>query len=377
MVAGQPLTIAHVLVPAPYGGLERVVCTLARAQQAAGHRVGVVAVVERVSGHPFLELVADAGVAVHVHAAAGRAYGSEYRQMKGLCARLRPDIIHTHGYRADVVDGRAARTCGVRTVSTVHGYTGNDWKNRFYEYVQNRAHRHFDAVIAVSKPQVARLTAAGVGASRIRHIPNAWSGDASGLDRAEARRRLGYDGDAYVIGWVGRLSPEKGADILLDALRSVPADDRTVVSMLGSGRDLEALRQRAAASGLGDRVVWHGAVAEAGRFFPAFDLFVLSSRTEGTPMVLFEAMAAGVPVVAAAVGGVPCVVGSDEAWLVEPESPTALAAAIRAAMADPEEASRRAAAARLRLRSAYDVETWVDRHDSVYRAVMNGERSAP
>ena len=113
-----------------------------------------------------------------------------------------------------------------------------------------------------------------------------------------------------------------------------------------------------------------GQIADAARLIPAFDVLVLSSRTEGTPIVLFEAMAARVPVVATAVGGVPDVVGEREALLVPPDRPDALARAIASVREDPGSARARAAAAATRLATEYAVGPWVERYAAVYRGVM-------
>jgi glycosyltransferase involved in cell wall biosynthesis len=141
--------------------------------------------------------------------------------------------------------------------------------------------------------------------------------------------------------------------------------------VIGDGPDVEQLRERSASLGFGARVRWHGAVPGAGGLMAAFDAFVLSSRTEGTPMVLLEAMAAGVPVVATTVGGVPDVVSGGEALLVPPEAPASLAAALRTLLLDPAGARERAAAARARLQ-AFDAGLWLDRYDAVYRQVARG-----
>jgi glycosyltransferase involved in cell wall biosynthesis len=200
----------------------------------------------------------------------------------------------------------------------------------------------------------------------LRIIPNAFEDGAARKDRACARRMLGIGDDEFVVGWVGRMSREKGADVLLESL-AVLRDRSVRASMIGDGPDRPMLEARARALGIADRITWHGVVPEAQRLFAAFDAFVLSSRTEGTPIVLFEAMAAGVPIVTTDVGGVPDVVGMDEALLVSPEDPTALADGIRAVRRDPTAAARRVCAARIRLEQGFGVQPWLERYEQIYR----------
>ncbi|MDX1577291.1 MAG: glycosyltransferase, partial [Gemmatimonadota bacterium] len=151
--------------------------------------------------------------------------------------------------------------------------------------------------------------------------------------------------------------------------------------VVGDGPDLAAQRDRVAGLGLSDRVTWHGVVPDAGRYFRAFDALCLSSRTEGIPVVLFEAMAAGVPVVATRVGGVGEVLDQESAWLCPPEDPEALRAGVRAALLDADAAREKAAAARSRLQEDYGVESWLDRYETLYRTVSEvgggGDEGAP
>ena len=111
---------------------------------------------------------------------------------------------------------------------------------------------------------------------------------------------------------------------------------------------------------------FHGNVPGAARMLAAFDMLALSSRTEGTPMVLLEAMAAGVPIVATAVGGVPDILSAGEASLVAPNDPRALAAALDATLADTSLAQSRASAARERVAREFDHATWLDRYEQIY-----------
>lgn len=364
------LTVLHVAAPARVGGLERVVRSLCAGHRARGHRVHLLAVVdEGEEDHPLVPPLTEAGVGVRLLAIRSREYLREREVMRELCGSIRPDVVHTHGYRPDLVDGSVARALGIPTVTTVHGFIRGSWKGRLYEWLQRRSYRRFDAVAAVSRPQVDELAAAGVSPARIHHVPNAWAVHAPPLHRDEARARLGIPADAFHVGWVGRLGREKGADVLLDAL-ALLGDVPAVVSIVGAGKEEPALRARAAELGVADRVRWHGMVAEAGPLFSGFDAFVLSSRTEGTPIALFEAMEAGAPVVATAVGGVPDVVSPAEALLVPPEAPAALAEAVRGVWRDPAAAAERARAARARLYTVFGAGPWLDRYEEIYRQVQ-------
>ncbi len=364
------MLILHVVAPAEIGGLERVVAMLAPGQARAGHDVHVAAVVDTSCVEPpLLSTLAD-GVTTHAIALPARAYGRERAAVKELCRRLRPDIVHTHGYRPDVVDSGVPRRLGIPTVTTVHGFTGGGFRNRLYERLQRRAYRSFDAVVVVSGPLATQLRRERVPADRIHVIQNAWRETTPPLDRGMARRALGVSAEGFRIGWVGRLGREKGPDVLLDGLVHL-TDLPLSVSIVGNGAEQRSLRARAERLGVERIVQWHGLVPDVGRLFAAFDVFVLSSRTEGTPMVLFEAMAAGVPIVAARVGGVPDVVSSSDATLVPPADPVALAKAIRAICRDPGVASGRARRARERLYADFTLPPWIARYDAIYRRVSN------
>jgi glycosyltransferase involved in cell wall biosynthesis len=267
---------------------------------------------------------------------------------------VRPIALHTHGYRADVGSLGIAKSVGAGSVSTVHGFTGGSRRNRTYERMQVWALRRIDAVVAVSRPLADLLESRGVSSGRLHIVPNAWSPLSAALPRDEARRRLGL-GDAIHFAWLGRLTREKGADVLL---RSIPALPPNVqISFIGDGRERSSLVALANELGVADRVVWHGLVPDAGRLLPAFDGYVLSSRTEGTPIALFEAMAARIDVV-----------GNEDAVLVPSEEPLALATAIQSIVDENASAMTRTEAAARRLEQQFGVAPWLDAYENVYRA---------
>ncbi|MBD0318958.1 MAG: glycosyltransferase [Gemmatimonadetes bacterium] len=366
------LSIVHILDPAPAGGLESVVHGLACGQLRVGHRVRVLAPRgAQGEAHPFLEPLRRAGVPFDLLELPPRGYLAERRRVAELLCEHRPHVVHTHGYRPDLLDASVARGLGIPVVTTVHGSSRMGGVTRLYEWMQWRAFRRFDGVVAVSRPLGASLEAAGV--RRVSVIPNALAGGGERPGRAAARAALGVNEQgAPLIGFVGRLIPAKGADLFLEALAAV-RDLPWRASVVGDGGDRPMLEALAARLGIADRVRFHGAVDSAGALFAAFDLFVLSSRTEGTPMVLLEAMDARVPVVAARVGGVPDVVGPREALLAPPLDVPALSAAVRAALGDCEAARARAEDAARRVAAEFGAERWLARYEDVYRGIQRTE----
>lgn len=361
------MRVLHLLAPAPFGGVERVVESLAAEQARAGHDVHVAAVLdEGVTGHILLRSLESLGVHTHALPVAARAYRHERRLIRRLCLSTRPDIVHTHGYRSDVLHGSVARKLGIATVTTSHGFIEGGWKNGLYLRLQRRAFRRTDAVVAVSRPMAAVLRTAGIAEHRLHCIPNGWTDSIRFLDRAAARNVLHIDEHAFCFGFIGRIGIEKGPDTFIDAVAQL--DDGAAV-LIGDGRLRAGLMERTA-SRAPSRVAWAGALENAGTLMQAFDVLVLSSRTEGTPIVLLEAMAAGVPVIATRVGGVPDVVSEEEAVLVAPEDSPALAAAMQSVMRDPASARRRAEAATRRLHTEFSAQHWLDRYDHVYRACV-------
>lgn len=361
--------VLHVLAPGQFGGLERVVERLVQAQAESGRPVGVLPVLDTgASEPPFLDRLRKVVEIIPVVVPA-RAYRREQHLLGAVFGRWEPAVVHTHGYRPDVLARGPARRHGCALVSTTHGFTGGGIKNRLFEWLQCRSLRHFDAVVAVAAPMKPRLIAAGIPPANLHVIPNAWTpGEAVPLERSQARAALSLGDGEFVLGWVGRLGREKGLDIAIRALALLPSAAPATLLVIGSGPEEEGLRALAGTLGVAARVKWAGALNEAGNLFSAFNLFLISSRTEGTPMVLFEAMAARVPVIATRVGGIPDVTGS-EASLVPPEDPEALAAAIQAAREDPAAASRRAAAAQARL-AEFDQGGAREKYDRVYEAAL-------
>ena len=360
------MRIVHLLAPAPFGGLESVVRALASGQQARGHDVTVVTTIDP-GEHPFCTAARADGLSVVEVTTSGRAYARERKEVSTLLARLSPHVVHSHGYRPDALHLGRARRAGAATVSTLHGFTSGDWKMRLYERLQLSALRQADAVVAVSTGVERRAIGARIPRDRVHLIRNAYARTES-ASRDDARITLGIPLDAVAVGWIGRLSPEKGPDVAVEAIARMTCP--ATLHVIGDGADRNALDSRIASLSVGSRVRFHGALPNAGRLVRAFDVLLLSSRTEGTPMVLLEAMAAGVPIVATAVGGVPDVLPGGAALLAPNEDTSALAAALDATLTDRAASAVRAVRAGEVLDERFGLDPWLDRHDALYASVV-------
>lgn len=354
-----PGTVLHVIAPAPFGGAETVVRALATGLRERGVTISVLAAVNT-PAHPFVAALRNAGFEPAI-SSGGRM--KQIRAIRALKRDGRARIVHSHGYRSDVLARLANRDGGSALISTVHGFTGGGLRNLFYERLQRGVLRGFDAVVAVSGPLKSDLVGHGVAPERVHLIPNALP-PGSVLPREIAREHLGLPASASVIGWVGRLSEEKGPDLALEALNALERID-WIAAFIGSGPLERELRARALDSPIASRVRWLETQPNAGELMAAFDVLMCSSRTEGTPMVLLEAMAAGVPIVATAVGGIPDLLEHGvRGRLVPPGEPRALARALEEILGS----SHRIETAIGGASAMYS--EWLSKYESVYREVL-------
>ena len=361
-------SVIHLVSPAEVGGLESAVHVLAAAQRARGHDVRVLASIGapnaatawisglRASGVPVLPLVSSR-----------IDYVAHWRRIKQECVAYAPDVVHTHGYRADVLGADAARAAGCRTVTTVHGFKSGAWKHRMYEHVQRRAFVRFDAVVAVSRG-IADELHHRLEPGRLHVVPNAFATRYEIVAREEARAALGLPPSEFRVGWVGRLSYETSADLAIRALSHDSAAG-VMLSIIGDGAARKQLERRASTLGVADRIAWHGVRYDAPALLRAFDALVISSRTEGAPIVLLEAMAAGVPIIATRAGAVADIVCDEHALLVPPEQPAAIAHAIDTVRHGQRAARYRAWRAAQRVASQFSIDPWLDHYERIYDAV--------
>ena len=291
--------------------------------------------------------------------------------------RQRAQIVHLHTGRANWLGGLAARLVGVPAVSSrrMERQVKRNWRTRLlYRHLLQR-------VVAISPAVESCLLAAGVPAERLQIIPEGVERSRLQPDkgRTATRSALGAEPEDVVVLALAALVRRKGLDVLLDALALLAAErQRPRVWIAGDGPERAALTAQIAALGLGDQVQLLGQRLDAPDLLAACDLFVLPSRQEGLGVSALEAMAVGRPVVASAVGGLGfSVVAERTGLLVPPEDPSALAAALRRLLRDPELRARLGAAGPKRVAEGFLAEQMVAAHDQLYRSVLDEWRGKP
>src|SRR6056297_3528152 len=254
----------------------------------------------------------------------GRIDGRAIAQTIRYCRRHQVRIWHAHDYKTNLIGLIARRFHPMQLVTTAHGWGEDAGPMRLYYWLEKRFWiPRYDRAIFVSPALAETCRLAGTSAARSRLIENAIDTDQFVRRRSVSEAKATQSGigdDELVIGALGRLSPEKGFDRLIEAfvqLRQRGLQARLRIA--GEGPARAALEKRIAASGHADRIELLGFCADTRAFLERLDLFVLSSLREGLPNALLEAMAMEVPVVATRVGGVPRVVRhGTNGLLVEP-----------------------------------------------------------
>jgi len=279
-------------------------------------------------------------------------------------------MINSHNFKGQLFGWIGATLWRLPMVSTQHGFTPRSRKQRFYTWLSLQLCRTstVDTVVCVAE-SIARIHRdAGVSEAKLQVIPNGLpeSCEAHAKDGGGAAQP---DGAPWLAAYVGRLSSEKGPDLFLDTLIPVcQRQPRVHAVMLGEGPEREALQQRIDAAGLGGRITLPGFQRDMRGWMKRLDALVISSRTEGTPMILLEAMQDGVPVVAFGVGGIPDVIEhGHNGLLARPLATTELGEHLEALLQDPEQADELVARARQTQRQRYHLPTLAQRWAQVYR----------
>lgn len=367
------LKILHLSAPTALAGAERVMLNFLQHYDTSTFTVRVASYLNHQRmDNSFTETLVQLGISHDKIPIGNTNLIWQVRQTVDTIKRHDIDVLHTHGYRSDFAGLIAARIAGIPIVSTVHGWTPVSLKLLGYQMLDRFCLRRFDRVICVSSRLQEEFNRLGINAERLVYLPNAVSLPKKSLcQRDTARQQLGISSAEKIIVAVGRLSPEKGLDILFAAYaHQFGVDSGVRLILVGDGPQLAELKLNASQLGIGERVLFAGFCADVASYYVAADLYVMSSHTEGFPMSLLEAMAWELPVVATAVGGIPDIVqDSNNGYLVPSGGVEQIAAAMGKILNNRKLAERMGQMAHRTVAERFAVEKWARSLERVYSDV--------
>jgi glycosyltransferase involved in cell wall biosynthesis len=315
-------------------------------------------------------------------------------ELKQVLIDRKIDILIANGYKARGVSCMLPKSLRIPILTVSRGWTTENLKIRFFNLIDRWFHRLADHVIAVSDGQAAKVIRFGTPPERVMVIHNAIRTERFDVPPDPLLREKllamfpnttanditndhSQSKPLFLLGAAGRLSPEKGFDLLINAVKII--HDRAFpigLVIFGEGFLREVLEEQVKSLGLQDCVQLPGFTDELDRVLPHFDIFVQSSHTEGLPNVLLESMAARTPVVATNVGGTPEVVEEGVTGLmVPPNNAEQLADAICRLLAEPEKLPVMGTAARERVQTLFTFENQADRYyELLCKFCARGER---
>jgi glycosyltransferase involved in cell wall biosynthesis len=329
------MVIAHLLSSFQVGGQERVALDLAARQRARGHRVLAVSLAPPPDG-PLAEELRRAGIGAHTVPKRGSSVDPTLPMRLGaLLRREGVTVVHAHNPQPLIYGGLAAKLAGAAMIQTRHGVAHHSARQ---DWLVRQATKLADACVFVSRELATTLDGTGQTPGRSWVIEN-------GVDlarffpdvaaRRAVRAELGIPESAMVVGTVSRLVASKNVPGLLRAIWPLLGDQVHLV-VVGDGPDRQNVEQLVVFGEKAPYVHLLGARSDVARLLRAFDLFALFSQTEGHPIVVLEAMATALPVLATPVGGIPGILDEgDTGFLVPTDDEDALRAKLTELLAVP------------------------------------------
>ena len=324
----------------------------------------IVATYQRGPGESPLAVTAkNAGLSVFTISERRRWDTKVFPQLRQMIAQCQPDILESRNVKSHFLVRMLGLHRKCRWVAWNHGYTATNWLDRGYSQLDRWSLRGAYRVVTVCGPFADKLESRGIDRDRITVLHNSVKPFvAPPLEQVRrVQHSLGLQDEAVILA-VGRLSYEKG---IADLLRAVAVLSNTKgvpnfrLVLVGDGPEREALARLASRLGIEGRLTMAGFQRDTKPYYSLATLMAVSSHTEGSPNVVLEAMATGLPIAATAVGGIPEILEDGVTGLmVPPRNPDAMADAILRILTDPEMRLRLGAAARLRAESNFTPEVY-------------------
>ncbi len=336
--------ILYIITQSEWGGAQRYVFDLAiNLQKSQGHEITVAT---GGNGQLFDRLEAKKLTTVRlkhlVRSISPMADLRAYFEIKKLLHHTNPDIVHLNSSKVGLLGSLAAARVGIKKIIyTAHGFVFNEplpfWKKWLYKKIELASSKHVNKIITVSDYDRRTGIKAGINPYKLITIHNGIDPKINFLTKNEARTKF-FNTPIHpfthspLIGCIANFYPTKGLDILIQAMKNIDAS----LVIIGEGREEKKLKLQVISYKLQEKIFFLGHVDNASQYLKAFDLFVLPSRKEGLSYTLLEAVAAGVPIVATAVGGTPEVITDRvNGYLAEPENINDLTDKIKQTLAKP------------------------------------------
>lgn len=353
-----------------YYGAENMLLNLCASQESAGCRNSLLLFYNvHVPNVEFYERARRRGISVRMVHCKGRADMNAVRQIQDYIQEDAIDLVHTHGYKADLYGYVAAKRAGKPLVATCHNWVGGTAALGIYNRLDRLVLKRFNAIAAVADAVRERLLASGIVPARIKTIANGI--DVEAFERSQSVPAPEISG-GKIIGVVARLDLQKGFEFLFSAVRELSRSFPGIkVVISGEGPDRQAIEQMIERDGLRNSVVLAGQQSDMPGVYAAMDVFVLPSLNEGLPMTVLEAMAASRPVIATRVGAVPRVVRDGETGLlVNPGDAAALRDAIARLLTDPDLCQRMSTQAHDWVQRNFTSEVMARQYRTMYDQVL-------
>src|SRR6476646_10763315 len=354
-----------------YYGAENMLLNLCASQEKAGCQNSLLLFYNvHAPNVEFYERARRRGLSVRMVHCQGRADWRAVRQIEEYIEEDGIDLLHTHGYKADLYGYVAARRCRKPIVATCHNWVGGTAALGIYNHLDRMALKRFNALAAVSATVAQRLLDSGVPAEKIKTIANGI--DVERFEQAQPLPTLAFDEGDKVVGMVARLDLQKGFEYLLKAVCELRSGFPTLkVVIVGEGPDRRAIEDMIQQYGLQSNVTLAGQQSDMPGVYASMNVFVLPSLNEGLPMTILEAMAASKPVIATNVGAVPIVIKDGETGLlVDPGDADGLRNALARLLSDPDRCRRIGAAGHDWVSRNYTSEAMALKYRQMYDEVL-------
>jgi glycosyltransferase involved in cell wall biosynthesis len=370
------MKVLHIISSGGMYGAEAVILNLSRTLNEQGH-TSLLGIFSN-SANPNLQLhdlAQQEGIESHLISCRGQLDLSVPATIRSLAATTNADLIHAHGYKADVYAYLAMRRSTTPLVSTCHTWYDDNRLVWLYGVIDRRILRRYAAVIAVSDDVRQRLLQAGVSANHIHFIRNGI--DLRPFTNATPSLRHLATPEGLLIGWVGRLTRDKGPDLFLHAIARLRPNFPTARYILvGEGPFRPECERLITSLALGDIVHLLGQRSDMPAVYASCDLLVSSSRLEGLPMAILEGMASTLPWVAPQVGAIPLAIHDNQnGILIPPENVEILANSMARLMQSPEERARMGAVGRQLTESEFSAERMSEDYLRIYTAAIAQSRN--